>query len=248
MVMTRPDEGRRAHGPAGPAAGPRDRPGPGHPRRSGRAWAACSWRWPASGRSCRGSRRRARPTSPTRWPVADLAPGEPVTRRRGPLRADGPARRGGGGRVRLAGRARGPGARWRPVGDGQLLQLGAVSDQVGGEPAAEVSITLGARPGRRRSAAPRRHRRRVRHRGRDHGGRHRPAGRGRHRGRRIVRRRQRAHGHPGAARAGRRRRHRSSAGRSRSSATTPGQVTLVRTTGRRPARPRRRPSDPAEGG
>lgn len=30
-----------------------------------------------------------------------------------------------------------------PVGDGQLLQLGAVSDQVGGEPAAEVSITLG---------------------------------------------------------------------------------------------------------
>jgi Flp pilus assembly protein CpaB len=29
-----------------------------------------------------------------------------------------------------------------PVGDGQLLQLGAVSDQVGGEPAAEVSITL----------------------------------------------------------------------------------------------------------
>jgi Flp pilus assembly protein CpaB len=30
-----------------------------------------------------------------------------------------------------------------PVGDGQLLQLGAVSDQVGGEPSSEVSITLG---------------------------------------------------------------------------------------------------------
>lgn len=30
-----------------------------------------------------------------------------------------------------------------PVGDGELLQLGAVSDQAGGEPAAEVSITLG---------------------------------------------------------------------------------------------------------
>jgi Flp pilus assembly protein CpaB len=30
-----------------------------------------------------------------------------------------------------------------PVGEGQLLQLGAVSDQVGGEPSAEVSITLG---------------------------------------------------------------------------------------------------------
>jgi len=30
-----------------------------------------------------------------------------------------------------------------PVGDGQLLQLGSVSDQVGGEPSAEVSITLG---------------------------------------------------------------------------------------------------------
>lgn len=30
-----------------------------------------------------------------------------------------------------------------PVGEGELLQLGAVSDQVGGAPAAEVSITLG---------------------------------------------------------------------------------------------------------
>jgi Flp pilus assembly protein CpaB len=30
-----------------------------------------------------------------------------------------------------------------PVGAGQLLQLGAVSDQVGGEPSSEVSITLG---------------------------------------------------------------------------------------------------------
>ena len=72
----------------------------------------------------------------------DLAPGEPVSAdavRFVPM--DLPAGVAGAafdspaqleGRVLVA-----------PVGDGQLLQLGAVSDQVGGEPAAEVSITLG---------------------------------------------------------------------------------------------------------
>ena len=252
MVMTRADEGVAPTGSAGPAAGA----GRWRARLASPApapWSAGCWsRWPGWGRSCPGSRRRARPTAPTRWPArtwtpASRSPRTPSASSRSTCRRAWPRPRS----------TRRPTSRaacsWRRSAPGELLQLGAVSDQVGGEPVGRGVDHARPRPRRRRPPAPRRHGGRVRHRRRrHHRGRHRAAGRRRHRGRRVVRRRRRAHGHPGAAPIGRRRTPIIQAARE-------GQVTLVRTThappGRRadaarragagPAPARRRARDPA---
>ena len=142
MVMTRPEDGLAPAGVPGPA--PQTRviarvPGiPGARAVVGGVLVALA------GVGTFVSWQQASGTPGHSYAVAahDLAPGEPV----GPdavrfVPMDLPAGVAGAafespaqleGRVLVA-----------PVGDGQLLQLGAVSDQVGGEPAAEVSITLG---------------------------------------------------------------------------------------------------------
>ena len=144
MVMTRPDEATSPPtGLQGRAAGAasiaRARASPA----AGRWWAACSSPWPAWARSCRWQRASGTPDRVLRGgrsrPGARASRSAPT--RSASCRWTCPP--GWRRRVRLARRARGPGRSWRRSATGELLQLGAVSDQVGGEPTAEVSITLG---------------------------------------------------------------------------------------------------------
>ncbi len=141
MVMTRPDEGVAPTGLQGPPPARVIARIPGIP---GARAVVGGVLVALAGVGTFVSWQQASGTPDHAYAVAerDLAPGEPVSAdavRFVPM--DLPAGVAGAafeapaeleGRVLVA-----------PVGDGQLLQLGAVSDQVGGEPAAEVSITLG---------------------------------------------------------------------------------------------------------